>query len=556
MYTISSTHLLTLCIFYIVDTVNPLDSEEPNFALVSKAQSSSTVMSNLSFVSASLGSDLDMRTKSAEDLNFLNRERRLGSSGSRASSGTTGRQRRNSHRSSTEALMRSLADLEAESSVDPDVTLDSATPINTKPRPEDIRPTGQNLHGSQSSLANTNVNRRSSQRSVSSIDISGLKVSSVDVGVAQQQPRQGSPSSDTSDVDSYSDITSQQKRENDYTRTHQEAGGLSRKGLVLRKTHSSSSSGSSVAVKPEESSAGGKTPGSISQLRTQQTDHRIPSHVDKPGRHGIPSSAAGITKASTPNLRKSPQKPSLNGTPMKYRSEGNLASYHDPVHSPPSNGLLTTLRDDMVLTNGDVHRSQYKTPHDPSLPNGGPSTNRPNLRRLFRTQDKPRVNGIAGKPNAVSSDEDHKTIDDELFYSQTKYANNLRTISGSNEYLSRTPGARPDINRVITAQNTYTDRTRSPRKPAQDLSVHITSDSYSSQGSSADSPTDRQIAAEHAAAALMQNHHSSSSGPSRSGSSLTLENLAMKDLRDKDAAHVRLKQNHMANLAHLHSSSC
>ncbi|KAK3754473.1 hypothetical protein QZH41_018994, partial [Actinostola sp. cb2023] len=556
-------------------TVNPADSEESNFALMSKAHSSSTVMSNLSFVSASLGSDLDMRTKSAEDLDFLNRERRLGSSGSQA-----GRPRRHSYRSSTEALMRSLADLEAESSVDPVAPNDGATPTSAQSRPSEDRPTGQMVHGSQSSLARMNVNRSSSQRSKSSIDISGLRVSSVDV--TPQPPRPDSPS-DSSDVDSYSDIMGQQKRDSkDACRA-----GAEGKGMVLRKTHSSSSSASSIG-RPEDSSSSSKTPGSINQLRTQQTDQRnVKKAAEKPAipRRGASIASPGNTKPlpqqSTPNLyteaRKTSQKTTVNNphvrTPITYRSEGNLASYHNPVYSntndSSSNGLLTTLgKNEVPLTNGDVRRPSSPKKYvkasivdldhvkgNVSLPNGGPALNRLNLRSLVGPQDRPKVNGITSKKASstvtLSSDDEHRTTDDRLFYSQKSYAGHLRDIPGSNEYLPRTT----PVNRVVTAQNTYTDRTRNrlPRGVAQGLSVHISTDSYSSQDS-AESPPYRQIAAEHAAVALMQNHNDT--GPRRSGSSLTKENLAMKELRDHGGAHVRLKQDHIANLAHLHSSSC
>lgn len=444
-----------------------------------------------------------MRTKSAEDLNFLNRERRLGSSGSRATSSSAGRPRRNSHRSSTEALMRSLADMETESSVDPDnITMSQASPSKAN-RPQPMPQTSP-----------PKVNRQSSQRSVSSIDVSGLKVSSVDV--TPQHPRQASPGSDTSDMDSYSDIMTQQTRDK---------GPIKGRGLVLRKTHSSSSSESSTG-KPEDGTS--KTPGSISQLYTQQNEH------NNTAKRGQLVKGEGNFKTSTPNLHsQEPRRlPSSNHTPMKYRSEGNLSSYYNPISSPPSNGLLTTLNGHTVLTNGDVQR-------EASLPNGGPSSHRPTLRRLFGSQDKIKINGVA-KPN---SDRDVKPNDDEVFHSQKSYASSLRNVSGSNEYLYT---AQPTVPSKIT----YTDRTRKPK--AQHLSVHIPTDSNSSQSNSVESLSNRQIAAEHAAAALMQSHQRNQG----SQSSLTRENLAMKDFRDKSTSHVKLKHDHIANLAHLHSSSC
>ncbi|XP_031573236.1 tetratricopeptide repeat protein 28-like [Actinia tenebrosa] len=551
----------------LTDTVNPADVEEPAFNLVGKAHSSSIAMSNISFVSASLGSDLDMRTKSAEDLNIMNRERRGTSPHSRTSAVVRPRR----HSSSTEALMRSLADLEAESSVDPE-TPEDAVVTPTQPRPIEDRPANQNFRGSQPIVAN--VNRKSSQRSVSSIDVSDLRVSPVDM--LPSPPAQTENHSDSSDVDSYSDIMEQQRRDTKKdkkgSQTSLGANGVSSRkgGFILRKTHSSSSSEFSVGKQEDNT----KTPGSISSLRPRQKiqdsneNHFIQHNSINRTTNDRPSKPLhSYTRNSTANLHEVQripyETPVMNHhdhIPVKYRSEGNLSSYKPGIiKEPTTNGLLSTLdKNDTRLTNGDVKRSN----------NPVYSKKPPNRDHMTPTNSHVLNGGYHPRGARDDFSERRQSMidlsSDDEFYSQHSYASHLRNISSSNEYLPRLTPPKRGINQVIATRvvnDSNLDgrvRNHKSKDTRQGLRVQVSNNSYSSQDStSTESPTTRQIAAEEAATALMQNHVGSGlSRGSSSASTLTRENLAMKEFEENSTKHTKLEQGHIANLAHLQSSSC
>ena len=516
-----------------------------------------------------------MRTKSAEDLNTMNRERRGPASHPRTSAVV--RPRRQSHRSSIEALMRSLADLEAESSVDPETSEDPAT-TPTQPRPPVDRPASQNFRGSKPSTVY--VNRKSSQQSVSSIDVSGLRVSPVDM--IPSQPAELETHSDSSDVDSYSDIMEQQKKDakkdDKGSRISLEANGPSSRkgGFILRKTHSSSSSASSQG-KPEDNT---KTPGSISSLRPQQKSQTSLPHVSENHlvQHSNITSSRTIsdrpskslhshTRNSTANLHevqgapyKTPGKNDHDRMPLKYRSEGNLASYKPGRNEPTTNGLLSTLsKHDMLLTNGDVKRSSHGAAYSKKPPYGDhviPSTDAyiPNGSEHSRS---PRMTN-RGSTGFSQQQPTHNLSNDDDFYSKHSYASNLRNISSSNEYLPRLTPPKHGVNQVIATKVVNSNGRSRATDTRHGLTVKVSNNSYSSQDStSTESPTTRQIAAEQAASALMQNHAGSSvSRGSSSASSLTRENLALKEFHDQSMKHTKLEQGHIANLVHLQSSSC
>ncbi|XP_032226539.2 tetratricopeptide repeat protein 28 isoform X2 [Nematostella vectensis] len=557
----------------LADISNPEEADQPSFKLMPKAHSSSTINSNVSLVAHSIGSELDMRAKSAEDLNHINRERRV-LSGPNTRSQSTANLRPRLH-GSYSALLRSSGDLRV-SSVD---AIDSPA---SKSIPQDTPAHYRRTRGSHANLSN--VSRRSSQRSVSSVDISGLRVSSVDSPSSGPPPPNGASEEhhSDSDVDSYSDIKEQQRNV----------------GLH----------GSSETLSHDDA---GKTPGSISSLRTRQ-----PAQDIQPGGSILKTAVSNHTSGSRTGMSNhmgyrigeltngdldthiSPMSPRTSFLDLSRTSDGRSVARE--VH--PEEPALDHTRSKGPIANGDVRQpttprktysvvyqgnkddaipvrvtSMSRTDHDrvdnysPTDDTYSRSSTLQSRADLRRGIDYAKTNDVARSSRTVSesrggdySSMDDQRLTDDGYYSKDSYANHLRSLSSSSNELAPKPHipAKPQAphkQRVVVSAKVANHKLngRPPNMGVQISPSNTRTDSLSSQDSaSAESPRSRQIAAEEAAAALIYNHTGSPRSDSRSSpssSKLARQNVAMKELRQSGKGG---KIKNVANLAHLQSSSC
>lgn len=479
---------VTFVIF--ADSENPAEKEDPSFKL-NKVHSASTVISNLSLISASIESDLDTKTDgSTHDVTSV------GGSSMRAKNSITTRSVKSGAQPSS-ASTHSVAVAEPERRSLRALSKSQVLPVYT------------NKHTNPAnSYASFNGHVRTNNRQPSTSSLTDHS----------RTPSIPDPSD--SDIDSYSDIVGQRSWKDSVN--HQ---SVDLSGANSRKN----SANQGVANGAARSWASSSNPtGSVISFGNQQ--RRV---IEDPARTTKQNSKMNGTRQSTPNLS------NINGDV-----------------SPREGGAYR----------GRPQKRSRSESQDPVQQNG------PRSIAYGRSKSIPRQ-----KENGSSDEEETEHAHDRRWKSSSTHLRVNRVITG----LARTN--EPELLRVssvdlpargesLGSSGNKTTATRNgdyKANHAEELAAEMQQgrrnslpgreqsfpkfrdDSQSSQDST--DYESRQTAAEWAAAALMSNHVTHV--PAQPATN-KLNPQAPLEMRDMGAENRKLRREHLANLAHLQSSSC
>ena len=459
---------------------------------LSKARSSPSVVSNLSLLSNSLGSQLDLRSRVSSDYQCDDLE-----SISDTASVVTVR----SMKSAPGGInMRQSRDRE-NGRVARDFPVGRSV--------SGVSPERRLNHGA-GSLRYTSISRdagrgdRASRRSILSLSaLDNLKVSSVDgppqlrvssvddipLKVSSVDPPPG-PKPDQhadSDIDSYSDIM--ESRTADFAASHSPSP---RKLL-------NSASASSL-----------RSHGSISSLRSQQSDKSVSRQTT-----GSRGTVANATANGTSNIR-------VMDETVKCEPSVQVATSRSRPSERSRSGDRTRDR------SSSNHRSRSSPRHRPSLSSDGEILSSDEDCQSIKPQAN-HVNNISGKAVLISE--------------RTSSKGTFGVVSNHVEQLA--------VQMERTRKSSVGNRQRklsAHRLRADSLSSQESSESYQSTGA-------RQSAAEQAASVLMNNHVGNFHGNSvRGKQSQHMEMKDISG--DKSLERRKLKREQLAKMASLQSSSC
>ena len=481
------------CFRFSPDSENPAEKEDPTFKL-SKAHSASTVISNLSLKSASMDSDLDAMTNDTES---PSRDvNSIGGSSMRAKNSINARPVKSEAQSSSE--------------------LHNLTRVQ-----EAEKRSLRALSKSQPVLASRNPSNTTNAYSSFNGHAHSSKTQSKTSSVVDHSRNSSLPDPSDSDIDSYSDIIGQRSLKD----------SVSHQSVDLSVTSSRSNSRQAVSIGYPRSWASSSNP-PVQQRR-------------------VIEDAARTTKQFSTSTPKQSYEPVMNG------------AKHSDMNG---NGLQRgrTLNEDGTSRGRPQRRSRSES-HDPALQNGSRSVG------YNRSKSIPRL-----MENRSSDEEDTAHVRERR---RLKSSTDLRTNHVITA-VDRTKSDRLTDQAQLRVSNVDLPASSSSNRPvplrngeykvnhADQLAAEMgrrdslqgrrqslpkfRDDSQSSQDST--DYESRQTAAERAAAALMSNHttHVAPAQP------LTSKRTTPKPLEMKDMTvdTRRLRREHLANLAHLQSSSC
>lgn len=485
----------------LTDSENPAEKEDPTFKL-SKVHSASTVISNLSLKSASIDSDLDTKSKDVDhSSNDVSNSRGI-SKGSKTS--ITSRPVKTEAHPSNESI-NSAAVAEAER---------RSFRALSKSQPLLVNRNHPNAVNSYSGF-NGHVRSANKQHTTSSV-VDHSRNSSV-----------ADPSD--SDVDSYSDIVGQRAPLNRHT--------------VDVTEDSSVSNGVSPTWVTNSNQKGNVVTFPVQQRRAKENPARSEKQV----------------LTSTP---KQSHEPGTNGTRQ------------------PISGYLPNASD---INGGRVRRGG-------SLNDEGYPRGRPQGRSVSESQEPVSKNGPFSRPKSIPRQGENGSSDEE----ETTHARDRRWAKSSTDLRTHRVVSAIDISGNGKVNRTGRLRVSSVDLPVRDGALRSSSQStaplrngefktnhadqlaaemqqgrkeslegrrqslqkFHDDSQSSQDSTDyesRQTKAEWAAAALMNNHMTREPTQPLANKKTSPQSLEMKDI---GAEKRRLRREHLANLAHLHSSSC
>ena len=482
------------------DSENPAEKEDPTFKL-SKVHSASTVISNLSLKSASIESDLNAMTYDTEapsrDVNSI------GGSSMRAKNSISARPVKSEAQPSSELYnLTRVQDAEKRS----------------------LRA----LSKSQPLLASRNHSNTTSAYSSFNGHVRSAKTQSTTSSVVDHSRNSSLPDPSDSDIDSYSDIVGQRSWKD----------SVSHQSVDLSVTGSRPNSRQAVSNGYSGSWASSSNPaGSVIAFPVQQ--------------RRVIEDAARTAKQISTSTPKQSYEPVMNG------------AKHSVING---NGLQRARPlDEDGTSRGRPQRRSRSESQDPALQNGPRSVG------YNRSKSIPRQ-----RENGSSDEEDTAHVRERRWLKSSTDLRTNRVITATdrtnNDRL--TDSARLRVSNVDLPASTTSNRTTPLRNGeykvnhADQLAAEMErrdslqgrrqslpkfrDDSQSSQDST--DYESRQTAAEKAAAALMNNHvpHVPPAQPLTSKQT-TSQPLEMKDMTVDTR---RLRREHLANLAHLQSSSC
>ena len=470
---------LTWPVFFS-DSENPADYQDPSFTL-SKVHSASTLISNLSLVSASIDSDLDTRSKEIQSSN--NDVRSVGSSGVK---------------SKTKISSRSL---KSESMRSVELNGGSRSTVGVK-----SEKTSQGLSHSQKLLSNGRNSNRSNLYSRLNGNISGNSKnlsSVVDRSRVSSIPAELSDS----DVDSYSDIVGQPSWKDSSGNRKVDLSGSSRRR--------NSQSNQRVSVRSNSN-----TWNSVSDLNSKG------GVISPPGQQWRVSENSANTAVQ------------ISGSPKKQDRE-----------------LFTNETSARVSRLEGLERGTSRVGAQRKSWSGSPDVvNQNGSRAVTYNQSVP------GKLETMSSDEDEKK------YQKTRRWKSSTSITGDNHTITGTilhHSQKLKVSSVDSGVNTKSHGTANHAdqfatemgQARKKRSVPSYVDGSQSSQDSTDSMQTRQTAAERAAAALMNSHLTHAKRDPVIA--LTTRNIPhSEEMRETSSENRRLRREHLANRAHLQSSSC
>lgn len=495
----SALHVLhDLWLVFPSDSENPAEKEDPTFKL-SKVHSASTVISNLSLKSASMESDLDAMTNDTE---VPSRDvKSIGGSSMRAKNSITARP--------------------VKSEAQPSSELYNLTRVQ-----EAERRSLRALSKSQPLLASRNHSNTTSAYSSFNGHVRSSKTQSKTSSVVDHSRNSSLPDPSDSDIDSYSDIVGQRSWKDP----------VSHQSVDLSVT--SSNSRQAVPNGYPRSWASSSNPaGSVITFPVQQ--------------RRVIEDAARTPKQISTSTPKQSYEPVMNGT------------NHSNING---DGLQrgSSLNEDGTSRGRPQRRSRSES-QDPALQNGSRSVG------YNRSKSIPRL-----RENGSSDEEDAVHVRERRRLKSSTDLRTNRVITA----VDRTHNDRLTDQAQLRVSNVDLPASSSSNRPAplrngeykvnhaDQLAAEMgrrdslqgrrqslpkfRDDSQSSQDST--DYESRQTAAERAAAALMSNHvtHVPPAQPLTSKRT-TPQPFEMKDMTVDTR---RLRREHLANLAHLQSSSC
>lgn len=491
---------MTCSFRFSADSENPAEKEDPTFKL-SKVHSASTVISNLSLKSASIDSDLDAMSNDTEapsrDVNSI------GGSSMRAKNSITARP--------------------VKSEAQPSSELYNLTRVQDAER-RSLRA----LSKSQPLLANRNHSNTTNAYSSFNGHVRSAKAQPKSSPVVDHSRNSSLPDPSDSDIDSYSDIVGQRSWKN----------SVGHQDVDLSVTSSRPNSVQPVSNGYPRSWASSSNPAGsviafpVHQRRVIEDVARTPKHI-----------STSIPKQSYEPVMNGTKHSDMNGDGLQ---RGRSVNEDGTSRGRPQRRSRSESQDP-ALQNGSRSVGYNRSQSIPRRRENGSideeDTTHVRERRLLKSSTELRTNRVI---TAVDRTNGGKLIDQ----AQLRVSN--VDLPGSSSG-SRPAPLRNGEYKVNHADQLAAEMGRRESLQGRRQSLpQVCDDSQSSQDSS--DYESRQTAAERAAAALMSNHvtHVTPAQPLTSKRT-TSQPLEMKDMTVDTR---KLRREHLANLAHLQSSSC
>lgn len=492
-----------MAFFFFSDSENPAEKDDPTFKL-SKVHSASTVISNLSLISASIDSDLD--TASRDDL------RSIGGSSMRAKNSITARPVKSEAQPSSE--------------------------YNSAKVGESQRQTQRALSKSQPFLANRNHSNTSNAYSSFNGHVRSAKLQPIASTAVDHSRNSSLPDPSDSDVDSYSDIVGQRSWKD----------SVNHQSVDLSVTSSRPNSRQAVSNGPSRTWASSSNlAGSVISFPVQP--RRI---IEDPARMTTKQSYdPAMNGTRQPISGYLPDGSDVNGDGLR---RGSSLNENGPSRARPQRKTRSESQDP-VLQNGPRSVAYGRSKSTSRQTENGSSDEEENghvreRRWLMKSSTDLRVNHVITATDRTSNDVVNQPGRLRVSSVDSPARGDVLRTSSNRSIPLRNGEFKANHADQLAAEMQQGRRESQPGTRRQSL-PKFRDDSQSSQDST--DYESRQTAAEWAAAALMNNHVTHVPEQPLASNGTSPQHVEMRDMGPDNR---KLRREHLANLAHLQSSSC